>query len=67
MGEKALQAMKEMNTAVVEFKVPMAPKFKRGHMKILTEEHYIEACINTFSKHFSIFLHFVLLLHQFSP
>lgn len=42
LGERALQAMKEMNTSVVEFKVPSAPKTKKGQMKILTEERYIE-------------------------
>lgn len=42
LGERALQAMKEMNTAVVEFKVPMAPTTRKGQMKILTEEQYIE-------------------------
>lgn len=42
LGERALQAMKEMNTSVVEFKVPSAPKMKKGQMKILTEERYIE-------------------------
>lgn len=42
LGERALQAMKQMNNAVVEFKVPKAPKAKKGQMKILTEEQYIE-------------------------
>lgn len=45
LGEKALQAMKEMNTAVVEFKMPTVPKSKKGHMKILSEEQYIEVCV----------------------
>lgn len=40
-GERALEAMKKMNNAVVEFKMPKVPK-KIGQMKILTEEQYIE-------------------------
>ena len=55
LGERALQAMKEMNTAIVEFKVPMVPKTKKGQMKILTEEQYIEVsdtkCVLFFSSH----------------
>lgn len=50
LGEKALQAMKEMNTAIVEFKVPRAPKMKKGQMKILTEERYIEVSGNNFCR-----------------
>lgn len=42
LGERALQAMKEMNTSVVEFKVPRIPQTKKGQMKILSEEQYIE-------------------------
>lgn len=41
-GEKALIAIKQMNNSVVEFKVPKTPRTKKGQMKILTEEHYIE-------------------------
>lgn len=42
LGEKALEAMKQMDNAVVEFKLPKVPKTKKGQMKILTEEQYIE-------------------------
>lgn len=42
LGGKALEAMKQMDNAVVEFKIPKAPKTKKGNMKILTEEQYIE-------------------------
>lgn len=42
LGEGALQAMKEMDKAVVQFKVPMQPKMKKSQMKILSEEQYIE-------------------------
>lgn len=42
LGEKALEAMKQMDNAVVEFKLPKVPKAKKGQMKILTEEQYIE-------------------------
>lgn len=45
LGEKALEAIKKMNNAIVEFKVPKAPKAKKGQMKILTEEQYIEVSI----------------------
>lgn len=50
LGEKALEAMKKMDNAVVEFKIPKAPKTKKGNMKILTEEQYIEVmhCIRYF-------------------
>lgn len=55
LGERALQAMKEMNTSVVEFKVPSAPKTKKGQMKILTEERYIEVSDKSFCNHFFTF------------
>lgn len=42
LGERALVAMKEMNNAVVLFKKPTIPRTKKGQMKILTEEQYIE-------------------------
>lgn len=42
LGEKALEAMKQMDNAVVAFKLPKVPKAKKGQMKILTEEQYIE-------------------------
>lgn len=41
-GEAALIAIKEMTNSLVEFKVPRTPRTKKGQMKILTEEHYIE-------------------------
>lgn len=41
-GERALEAMKQMGNAVVQFKMPQVPKTKKGQMKILTEEQYIE-------------------------
>lgn len=41
-GERALEAMKKLDNAVVEFKMPKVPKTKRGQMKILTEEQYVE-------------------------
>lgn len=56
LGERALQAMKEMNTSVVEFKVPSAPRTKKGQMKILTEERYIEVSDKKFCEQFSFFL-----------
>ncbi|XP_031638293.1 splicing factor ESS-2 homolog [Contarinia nasturtii] len=42
LGERALEAIKKMDNAVVEFKMPKVPRTKRGQMKILTEEQYIE-------------------------
>lgn len=42
IGEKALIAIKQMENAVVEFKVPKVPMTKKGQMKILTEEQYVE-------------------------
>lgn len=42
LGERALEAMKQMDNAVVEFKIPSAPRTKKGQMKILTEEQYVE-------------------------
>lgn len=44
-GEKALMAMKQMSNAVVEFKVPRLPNIRKGQMKILTEEQYIEVSV----------------------
>lgn len=41
-GERALIAMKQMDNAIVEFKKPTLPRTKKGNMKILTEEKYIE-------------------------
>lgn len=52
LGERALQAMKEMSNSVVEFKVPKAPKMKKGQMKILSEEQYIE--VNFLSAFYSL-------------
>lgn len=53
IGEKALIAIKQMKNAVVEFKVPKVPMTKKGQMKILTEEQYVEVS-NTFH-HFHAF------------
>lgn len=44
-GEKALMAMKQMSNTVVEFKVPRVPSSRKGQMKILTEEQYIEVSV----------------------
>lgn len=56
LGERALMAMKQMSNAVVEFKKPTIPKTKKGQMKILTEERYIEVrFMNTYSKFVSCF------------
>lgn len=41
-GERALEAMKKMENAIVEFKMPKVPMTKKGKMKILTEEQYVE-------------------------
>lgn len=42
-GEKALEAIKKLNSEVSLFKVPKAPQcIKKNKMKILTEEQYIE-------------------------
>lgn len=71
LGERALQAMKEMNTAVVEFKVPKAPRLKKGQMKILTEERYIEVSDNNFYFFFILLdfinsiLYILYIYHQF--
>lgn len=42
-GAKALIAMKELDNSVVLFKKPTIPRTKKGQMRILTEEQYIEA------------------------
>lgn len=45
LGEKALEAMKRLNSEVSVFKLPKVPKVmpkKNNNMKILTEERYIE-------------------------
>lgn len=34
--------MKQMDNAIVEFKKPSIPRTRKGQMKILTEEQYIE-------------------------
>lgn len=44
LGERALEAIKKMDNAVVEFKMPKVPT-KKGQMKILTEEQYVEVNI----------------------
>ncbi|XP_055301973.1 splicing factor ESS-2 homolog [Sitodiplosis mosellana] len=41
-GERALEAIKKMDNAIVEFKMPKLPRTKKGQMKILTEEQYVE-------------------------
>lgn len=43
-GEKALEALKKLNTEVSLFKVPRVPQTKKPRMKLLTEEQYIEVC-----------------------
>lgn len=48
-GEKALEAMKNLDNAVVIFKKPQIPRTKQGKMKILTEEQYVEVNNNNFS------------------
>lgn len=46
IGEGALVAIKEQSSAIVEFKIPAAPKAKKRQMEILTEEQYIEVRAN---------------------
>lgn len=41
-GEKALEAIKKLNSEVSLFKVPRVPQSKKPKMKLLTEEKYIE-------------------------
>lgn len=47
IGEGALMAIKKQSSAIVEFKIPAAPKAKKRQMEILTEEQYIEVRTNT--------------------
>lgn len=44
-GEKALEAIKKLNSEVSLFKVPRTPRTKKTKMKILTEEKYIEVSV----------------------
>lgn len=66
-GERALEAIKKMDNAVVEFKMPKLPRTKKGHMKILTEEQYVEVEYYHFSKsfHFVSFCIFIVCLFAF--
>lgn len=41
-GEKALEALKKLNSEVSLFKVPKVPQTRKPRMKLLTEEQYIE-------------------------
>lgn len=41
-GERAIIAMKNMDKAIVPFKVPRVPDARKFQMKILTEEQYVE-------------------------
>lgn len=43
-GEKALQAMKELDKSVSVFKKPVVPKTKKEKKIILNEETYLEVC-----------------------
>ena len=43
-GEKALQAMKELDKTVAVFKKPAVPKTKKEKKIILNEETYLEVC-----------------------
>lgn len=56
-GERALVAMKNMDKAIVPFKVPRVPVTKKFQMKILTEEQYVEVSfiihIQSFYFHFT--------------
>lgn len=58
-GERALEAMKKMDNTIVEFKKPKVPTTKKGQMKILTEEQYVEVFLYHLSLH-SIFTFFFL-------
>lgn len=55
-GERALEAIKKMENAVVEFKMPELPRTKKGHMKILTEEQYVEVSKSIYFVSFRIFI-----------
>lgn len=55
-GERALEAIKKMDNAIVEFKMPKVPTAKKGQMKILTEEHYVEVKYSHLTFHFILFI-----------
>lgn len=62
-GEKALEALKKLNSEVSLFKVPKAPLAKKPKMKLLTEEEYIEVFIAHILYLFECDFHEKLLVH----